>query len=102
MTSQPRTKVIVAVSCAEVNTGRFATDYRDMKAIRELCDAHGGWMHVDAAFGLLARVLPEIAEYRTVRDGVAGLELADSITGDAHKLLNVVSGTLYLPSKSAR
>ena len=28
-------------------------------------------------------------EFKRVRDGVQGIELADSITGDAHKLLNV-------------
>lgn len=83
---------IVAVSCAEVNTGLFATTLKEMEAIRKLCDEYGGWIHVDAAFGLLARVLPASnPEYSLIRSGVAGLELADSITGDAHKLLNVVS-----------
>lgn len=83
---------IVAVSCAEVNTGLFATTLKEMQAIRKLCDEHGGWIHVDAAFGLLARVLPvSNPDYSLIRNGVAGLELADSITGDAHKLLNVVS-----------
>ncbi|KAK0269468.1 hypothetical protein LTR35_014764 [Friedmanniomyces endolithicus] len=47
------------------------------------------WLHVDAAFGLLARAVPQTEEYATLNAGVAGLELADSIAGDAHKLLNV-------------
>jgi len=51
----------------------------------------GAWLHVDAAFGLLARALPQTEEYASLNAGVAGLELADSIAGDAHKLLNVVS-----------
>lgn len=85
---------IVVISCAEVNTGFFATSLKDMQEIRRLCSKFGAWMHVDAAFGLLARVLPETEEYRAVSSGVAGLELADSITGDAHKLLNVVSDLL--------
>jgi glutamate/tyrosine decarboxylase-like PLP-dependent enzyme len=39
---------IVGISCGEVNTGRFATNGEMMKAIRDLCDAHGAWLHVDA------------------------------------------------------
>ncbi|KAK3671415.1 hypothetical protein LTR78_008693 [Recurvomyces mirabilis] len=88
---EEKTACIVAVSCAEVNTGLFATDGNDMARIRALCDKYGAWLHVDAAFGLLARILPPNDEYSVLNAGVAGLELADSITGDAHKLLNVVS-----------
>ncbi|KAK5713013.1 hypothetical protein LTR17_017726 [Elasticomyces elasticus] len=80
---------IVAVSCAEVNTGLFATNGHTMQHIRTLCDKYGAWLHVDAAFGLLARVLSKAEEYSSLKAGVAGLELADSITGDAHKLINV-------------
>lgn len=83
---------IVAVSAAEVNTGFFATqNYDDMAKLRKLCDEYGAWLHIDAAFGLLARVLPPGQGYDKLIAGVAGLELADSITGDAHKMLNVVS-----------
>lgn len=92
--SRSRTASIIAVSCAEVNTGLFATSEPDMQELRRLCDQYNAWLHVDAAFGLLARVLSNNAEYRALVDGVAGLELADSITGDAHKLLNVVSGDI--------
>lgn len=89
--SGDRTASIVVVSCAEVNTGFFATSGDDMKRLRDLCDQYGAWLHVDAAFGLQARILPaEEPTYRAIVDGVKGLELADSITGDAHKLLNVV------------
>ncbi|KAK4553426.1 hypothetical protein LTR86_009483 [Recurvomyces mirabilis] len=84
-----KTASIVAVSCAEVNTGLFATDGHDMARIRALCDKYSAWLHVDAAFGLLARILPPNDEYSVLNAGVTGLELADSITGDAHKLLNV-------------
>ncbi|KAK4540858.1 hypothetical protein LTR36_008800 [Oleoguttula mirabilis] len=87
--SNARVASIVVVSCAEVNTGLFATDNADMRQIRQLCTKYGAWLHVDAAFGLLARVLPETEEYHAIKEGVSGLELADSITGDAHKLLNV-------------
>ncbi len=40
---------IVAISCAEVNTGMFAThSCEELRAIRSLCDEHGAWIHVDA------------------------------------------------------
>jgi glutamate/tyrosine decarboxylase-like PLP-dependent enzyme len=38
---------IVAVSCGEVNTGRFATDGIAMNRIRTLCDERGAWLHID-------------------------------------------------------
>lgn len=98
--SKPKVASIVAVSFSEVNTGLFATTRAEMDQIRNLCDQFGAWIHVDAAFGLLARVLPETKEYETVRAGVDGLELADSITGDAHKLLNVVSIIFSIKFKS--
>lgn len=40
------------------------------------------------AFGIMGRLLTS-PEYNTIIQGCDGLELADSITGDAHKLLNV-------------
>ncbi|KAI9788549.1 MAG: hypothetical protein M1816_006798 [Peltula sp. TS41687] len=83
------TASIVVVSCGEVNTGRFATaGYDDFLSLRNLCDQYGAWIHVDGAFGLFARLLP-LGNLDTIRQGVEGVELADSITGDAHKLLNV-------------
>ncbi|KAL8685343.1 MAG: hypothetical protein Q9218_007825 [Villophora microphyllina] len=84
------TASIVVISCAEVNTGRFAThSVEDVRALRSLCDKYGAWLHVDAAFGLFARVLEPSEEFKYVHGGAEGLELADSIAGDAHKLLNV-------------
>lgn len=87
---KPRTASIVSISCAEVNTGFFATSGDDMKTIRKLCDDYGAWIHVDAAFGLPAQYLPkEEPKYAALVDGVKNIILADSITGDCHKLLNV-------------
>jgi glutamate/tyrosine decarboxylase-like PLP-dependent enzyme len=60
-----------------------------MQAIRQLCDMYGAWIHVDGAFGILARLLPSLPQYDAIKLCTAGLELADSITGDGHKLLNV-------------
>jgi glutamate/tyrosine decarboxylase-like PLP-dependent enzyme len=86
---ESRTASIIAVSCAEVNSGLFATYDEDMLAIRGLADRYGAWIHVDAAFGLLARCLPQTREYAYLNAGVKYLEAADSIAADAHKLFNV-------------
>jgi glutamate/tyrosine decarboxylase-like PLP-dependent enzyme len=87
---RPRTASIIVISCGEVNTGYFATSDSDMQTIRALSDAHSAWIHVDAAFGLPARLLPASSPYyRALVSGVRDIHLADSITGDAHKLLNV-------------
>lgn len=81
---------ILVVSCGEVNTGLFATTQPDLwPALRKTCDELGIWIHVDGAFGLFARLLVGESGYEHLTPGVAGIELADSITGDAHKLLNV-------------
>lgn len=59
-----------------------------MQELRKLCDMYGAWIHVDGAFGILGRVLTSPA-HQCIIDACAGLDLADSITGDGHKLLNV-------------
>jgi len=89
--STPNTASIIAISAAEVNTGLFATTgLPELTALRSLADQHGAWIHIDAAFGLQARILPhDNSAYKHLSTGVEGLELADSITGDAHKMLNV-------------
>ena len=71
--------VILVGTAGEVNSGR--SDPLDRLA--ELAEAHGAWLHVDAAFGAFARVAPRASEQ------VRGLERADSIAADAHKWLNV-------------
>lgn len=39
---------VIAISCAEVNTGMFAThSYDEFRTIRSLCDEYGAWIHVD-------------------------------------------------------
>ncbi|KAL2073304.1 hypothetical protein VTL71DRAFT_10628 [Oculimacula yallundae] len=81
---------IVALSMGEVNTGRFATDGPDMlQRVRDICDKYGAWLHIDGAFGIFARCLPSTDEFATLRKSASGVELADSICGDAHKMLNV-------------
>ncbi|KAH6637700.1 pyridoxal-dependent decarboxylase [Boeremia exigua] len=88
--ARPGVASIVAISASEVNTGLFATSSsKEMQSIRQLCDMYGAWIHVDGAFGILARILPSSPQYQAIKECAAGLELADSITGDGHKLLNV-------------
>ncbi|WP_409526373.1 pyridoxal phosphate-dependent decarboxylase family protein [Nitrincola sp. MINF-07-Sa-05] len=59
------------------------TDFDDLEAVAALCKTHNAWLHVDGAFGLFSRLLPER------RHLSKGIELADSITSDGHKWLNV-------------
>lgn len=81
---------IIAVSMGEVNTGRFATTGEwDMKYLRELADRYEAWIHVDGAFGIFARALPPGYEFSRLWGHTSGIEFADSITVDGHKLLNV-------------
>lgn len=87
--AQPRSASIVAVSASEVNTGLFATaGLEEMQELRKLSDKYGAWIHVDGAFGILGRIL-DSPLYTNIISACAGLDLADSITGDGHKLLNV-------------
>ncbi|MDF3311098.1 aminotransferase class V-fold PLP-dependent enzyme [Rhodococcus sp. T2V] len=54
--------------------------------IADICDLthdRGGWVHLDAAFGMWAAASPH------VRNRVTGIERADSWATDGHKWLNV-------------
>lgn len=70
------TGVIIVIGFGEVNTGHFSSQ---ILHIRKLCDKYDAWLHVDAAFGIMSRISP-------IYDNLSkNLELADSITADAHK-----------------
>lgn len=60
-----------------------ATDFDDLDKIASLCKKHNAWLHADAAFGLFERVI------NGAQGKTKGIELADSITVDCHKWLNV-------------
>jgi glutamate/tyrosine decarboxylase-like PLP-dependent enzyme len=70
---------IVIATAGEVNAG----DFDPIADVAELCRQHDAWLHVDAAFGLFARVSP------SARSLTEGVERADSVISDGHKWLNV-------------
>ncbi|MDP1555021.1 MAG: aminotransferase class V-fold PLP-dependent enzyme, partial [Hyphomonas sp.] len=77
--SGSRLPTIVIIQAGQINTGAF-----DPAAeIVSLCQASGAWVHVDGAFGLWARSLPELGAL------TQGLEGADSWSTDGHKWLQV-------------
>lgn len=75
----PDGPAIVCLQAGNVNTG--ACD--DLRAACDLVHRHGGWAHVDGAFGLWAAAHPD------TRRLVDGVERADSWGCDGHKWLNV-------------
>ncbi|HEY7855303.1 MAG TPA: aminotransferase class V-fold PLP-dependent enzyme, partial [Terriglobales bacterium] len=58
----------------------------DIAGLVAVAARHGVWFHVDAAWGGMAALLPEL------RPLLAGIERADSITFDAHKSLSTPMG----------
>lgn len=84
---------IVCLQAGNVNTGSF--DPAD--EIIPQAKKAGAWVHVDGAFGLWAKASPEFAHL------AVGIELADSISTDAHKWLNVPydSGLVFVRDRDA-
>jgi L-2,4-diaminobutyrate decarboxylase len=69
--------------------------YDDLRGIGEFCAQHGIWFHVDGAHGASALLAPE---YRNLLDGI---ELADSVIWDAHKMLRTTLAAAVLTKRSA-
>ena len=72
--------VVAVVACA-CSTPIGAFD--PLEEVADVCRRHGVWLHVDAAHGGAACLSPR---YRHL---VAGLDRADSVVWDAHKMLFV-------------
>ena len=70
---------IVVLAAGDLNTGVFDS----FRKLVPIAKAAGAWVHVDGAFGLMARAS------RAKRHMVEGIDLADSWATDAHKWLNV-------------
>ena len=58
-----------------------STSIDPVSAVADVCAGHGMWLHVDAAYGGAAAVVPEM------RAVVAGCERADSLVVNPHKWL---------------
>ena len=54
-----------------------------LPALAAIARTHGAWFHIDAAWGGAACLSPKLRKH------IAGIELADSVTWDAHKWLSV-------------
>jgi glutamate/tyrosine decarboxylase-like PLP-dependent enzyme len=75
--------------CVVATAGTTATGAIDpLRAIAGICERHGLWLHVDAAYGGAAAFAPGL------RHLLDGIELADTISFDPHKWL-------YTPQSSA-
>jgi L-2,4-diaminobutyrate decarboxylase len=78
----------VVASAGTTATGSFDP----LREIGEFCRAQGVWFHVDGAHGASVLLSPK---YRSLADGI---ELADSVIWDAHKMLfmpNLATALLF-------
>jgi glutamate/tyrosine decarboxylase-like PLP-dependent enzyme len=84
-------KIIISTA-GHINSGGF----EDFKALAELAKTHGAWLHVDGAFGLWARAIPEKQHLTD------GLDLADSWSIDGHKWLQIPYDSGFAIVKDAK
>jgi len=75
--SEGRKIIAVVASACSTATGSFDP----LEAIADFCHAHDLWLHVDGAHGASAALSDK---YRPL---LAGIERADSVVWDAHKML---------------
>lgn len=77
--------IIAIAQAGHINSGAFDP----FEEIAPLVHAKGGWLHVDGAFGLWARVAPDLAYL------ARGVEQADSWGTDGHKWLQTPHDSGY-------
>jgi L-2,4-diaminobutyrate decarboxylase len=83
-----RRVIAVVASAGSTATGA----YDPLGEIADFCDGSGLWLHVDGAHGASAALSPRL------RHLVAGIERADSVVWDAHKMMMMpalVTGVLF-------
>lgn len=68
----------------------------DLSGLATIAEAEGVWLHVDGAYGALARISPRLAPR------LAGLERAHSVAFDLHKWLHAPMGTGALMVRDLR
>ena len=69
--------VCIIGNAATTNTGAFD----DLNCLADICEREGLWFHVDAAFGAVAALSERLKPL------VSGMERADSLAFDLHKLM---------------
>ena len=71
--------LIIVANAGTVLTG----DFDDIDALADLAEEYGAHLHVDGAFGAFAACSPRFASL------VQGMQRADTLASDGHKILNV-------------
>jgi glutamate/tyrosine decarboxylase-like PLP-dependent enzyme len=77
--SAGRHPAVIVGTAGTVNTGAFD----DVEGLADLATVEDLWLHVDGAFGAMARLAPEVRALTT------GVDRADSLAFDLHKWLYV-------------
>lgn len=75
--AEGRKPIAVVASCCSTATGSFDP----LEPIAEFCERRGLWLHVDGAHGAAAALSP------VERHRLTGIERADSVVWDAHKMM---------------
>jgi aromatic-L-amino-acid/L-tryptophan decarboxylase len=76
-----RAQGFLPLACVATVGTTSATSIDPVPAIAEICEREALWLHVDAAYGGIAAIVPEM------RHVLAGVEHADSLVVNPHKWL---------------